>query len=148
MYINMPKARLNISRTTGVLGRGGLPKLVKGEYGWRGGVLSLQEKAGKVYHWAGQTALNKMKLRISRKIFSFMLCNRKTKIKIKALETKSAKNYSVFSIFILFKVLRLIFHQQFLIYFFFKMYFFLCLLYWVVCTFMYLCIFICKYIYL
>ena len=37
VYINMPKARLNISRTTGVLGRGG-------------GVLSLQEKAGKVYH--------------------------------------------------------------------------------------------------
>ena len=37
VYISMPKARLNISRTTGVLGRGDLPKLVKGKYGWREG---------------------------------------------------------------------------------------------------------------
>ena len=106
-----------------------------------GGVLSLQEKAGKVYHWAGQTALNKMKLRISRKIFSFMLCNRKTKIKIKALETKSAKNYSVFSIFILFKVLRLIFHQQFLIYFF------KCISFFVYCIELYVPLCIYAYLY-
>ena len=51
VYISMPKARLNISRTTGVLGRGGIsPNLLKGNMDGGRGVLSLQEKAGKVYH--------------------------------------------------------------------------------------------------
>jgi len=46
----MPKARLNISRTTGVLGGGISPNLLKGNRDGGRGVLSLQEKAGKVYH--------------------------------------------------------------------------------------------------
>ena len=87
VYLSMPKARLNISRTTGVLGGGYLHKLVKGEYGGgMGGTFTSGESRESLSlsrtNCAKQIEITDLKQTNSRKISSSMFCKRNTKIKI------------------------------------------------------------------